>query len=135
MNHEFALAIITAVLSSTGGVGLLQWVLTSKAKKAQDERDRKEKEAEQRRDKQAETSQTWYRESRNHYEIAKEEAAEAKKECSDCMKELRATRQVIYRLLEEFEDKVIPMLDLPEVTAPEIRVTMRATIKSAREAL
>lgn len=124
MNHEFTLAILTALITGPGGWGVLQFFLS-----------RKQKVIEERRNKQAEDSQTWYRESRNHYEIAKDEASAAKRECSDCMKELRNTRQVIYRLLEEFEDQVIPMLMLPDVDPTDIRVTMRATIKAAREAL
>jgi hypothetical protein len=96
---------------------------------------RKQKEREDRQNKQAEVSQTWYSESRHHYEVAKEEAAEAKKECASCMKELRATRQVIYRLLEDLEEQILPMMMLPEGDVTAIRVAMRATIKTARETL
>lgn len=124
MNHEFALTIITSLITGPGLWGIFQLVLS-----------RKQKAAEDRREKQAEDSQTWYRESRNHYEVAKEEAAEAKRECADCMKELRATRQVIYRLLEDLEDQVLPMLMLPDFDNTDIRIAMRATIKTAREAL
>jgi hypothetical protein len=124
MTHEFVLAIATALITGPGGWGILQFVLS-----------RKQKKVEARRNQQAEDSQTWYRESRHHYEVAKGEAAEAKQECSDCMKELRITRQVIYRLLEDLEDQIIPMLMLPEGNPVDTRVAMRATIKTARESL
>jgi acetyl-CoA carboxylase carboxyltransferase component len=124
MNHEFALTIVTSLITGPGVWGIFQIVLS-----------RKQKEREDRHNKLAEDSQTWYRESRHHYEVAKEEAAEAKQECADCIKELRATRQVIYRLLEDLEDQILPMLMMPELNSADIRVAMRVTIKTAREAL
>lgn len=135
MNHEFTLTIVASLITGPGGWGILQFILSRKQKEHEARRSKEAQDADTRRNKQAADSQTWYRESRHHYEVAKDEAAEAKRECSDCMKELRITRQVIYRLLEEFEDQIIPMLMVPNVDPTDIRITMRATIKSAREAL
>lgn len=147
MNHEFILAIAASVLSSTGGVGFLQWWLTNRQKKAQDEKDTKAKEAQDKRDaaaketedrraRQAQDSQTWYNESRHHYELANQEASEARAECKECRKELDHTRRVIYLLFEEFEDQIIPMLSVPDESDPvAIRAATRVVIKKARESL
>lgn len=124
MNHEFALTVVTSLITGPGLWGIFQLFLS-----------RRQKETEERREKQAEDSQTWYRESRHHYEVAKDEASEAKKECADCMMELRATRKVIYRLLEDLEDQVLPMLMVPESDPKDIRMAMREVVKTARETL
>lgn len=135
MNHEFVLAIVTSLITGPGGWGILQFVLSRRQKGVEARKAKEAQETDARRDKQAEDSQTWYRQSRHHYEVAKDEAAEAKKECSECMKELRATRNVIYRLLEDLEEQILPMLMLLDGSPTEIRMAMRATIKTAREAL
>jgi hypothetical protein len=139
MNHELALALITALGSTTlwGVVSL--WLAgrqkkeqdkrDAKAKEDQDKRDAAAKESEDRRAKQAEDSQTWYRESRHHYDVAKHEAEEARSECSECRRELENTRRVIYTMFEEFEDKIIPEIPV------EIRAATRGVIKKARESL
>jgi uncharacterized protein HemX len=135
MNHEFVAAIFVALITGPGGWGTLQFFLSRKQKEIEARRVKEARDADQRRNKQAEDSQTWYRESRHHYEIAKEEAAEAKKECAVCRKELHDTRQVIYKLLEDLEDQILPMLMIPDLDSTGVRVAMRATIKTAREAL
>ena len=147
MSHELILALLTSVFTSTGGVGVVQFWLTGRQKKAQaekdakakteqDEKDAKAKETEELRTQQAKDSQTWYRESRHHYELANQEAAEARTECKECRKELEHTRRVIYLLFEEFEDQIIPMLSVPEeISAVEIRAATRVVIKKARESL
>lgn len=124
MTHEFLAAIVTSLVSSTGGWGILQLVLS-----------RRQNEREQRRDKQAEDSQTWYQQSRHHYAVAKDEAAEAKKECADCREALRATRNAVYMLLEDLEDQIIPMLGLPGADLVATRKAMREAVHKAREAL
>jgi hypothetical protein len=133
MNHEFVSAIIVAVLTSSGLWSVLQLWLSHKQKQVQDEKDAEAKETESRRAKEARDSQTWYRESRNHYDVAKREAAEARAEAKECRKEVELTRQVVYLLLEELEDQVIPMLSSPD--AVEARAATRAVIKTARESL
>jgi hypothetical protein len=136
MNHEFVSAIIVAVLTSSGLWGVLQVWLTHKQKQAQDEKDATAKETESRRAKEARDSQTWYRESRNHYDVAKREAAEAREEAKACRKEVEHTRQIVYLLLEELEDQIIPLLSTPDAVDPiEIRSATRAAIKTARESL
>ena len=136
MSHEFVSAIIVAVLTSSGLWGVLQLFLTHKQKEVQDEKDAEAKRTEARRARQAEDSQTWYRESRNHYDVAKREAAEAREESKECRKELEHTRRVVYLLLEELEDQIIPLLSSPEAVDPiEVRSATRAAIKSARESL
>jgi hypothetical protein len=146
MNHEFALAIITAA-GSTGGWGIVSLWLASRQKKSQDERDAKAKEAQDKRDaeakanedrraKQAEDSQTWYRESRHHYDVANQETAAAREECKECRRELEHTRRVIYTMFEELEDQIIPMLSEPgEINPAQIRAASREVIKKARESL
>lgn len=136
MNHEFVSAIVVAVLTSSGLWGVLQLWLTHKQKEVQDKKDTEAKKAEERRARQAEDSQTWYRESRNHYDVAKREAAEAREESKECRKDLEHTRRVVYLLLEELEDQIIPLLSTPEAIDPiEVRAATRAAIKSARESL
>lgn len=130
MNHEFVSAIVVAVLTSSGLWGVLQLWLTSKQKKAQDEKDTEAKEKDARRTRQAEDSQMWYRESRHHYDIAKHEAEEARDECKECRKELEHTRRVVYVIFEEFEDQIIPLLE-----DVGIRAATREVIKKARESL
>lgn len=142
MNHEFVLAILASVLSSTGGWGVLQYVLGNKQKKKQADKDAKAEELERRRDQQAQDSQVWYRESRNHYDLAKEEAVEAKEEasvaraeCNKCRQELEKTRGVVYMLLEDFEDQIIPMFTIPDTDPVEVRRATRSIIKRARDQL
>jgi acetyl-CoA carboxylase carboxyltransferase component len=124
MTHEFLAAIVTSLVSSTGGWGILQFFLARK----QDKREKV-------RDKQAEDSQTWYRQSKHHYETAVSETVQAKQECADCRKELRDTRNVIYALLEDLEDQIIPMLGLPGADLVATRRAMREAVHKAREAL
>jgi hypothetical protein len=124
VTHEFLAAIVTSLVSSTGGWGILQLILS-----------RRQNEREVRRDKQAADSQTWYRQSKHHYEVAKEEAAQAKLECAECRKALRETRNAVYMLLEDLEDQIIPMLGLPGGDPLETRKAMRAAVHKAREAL
>jgi hypothetical protein len=131
VNHELAAALITSLLSSTGGVGVWQWWLTRR----QHERERIQNEREKVRDKQAEDSQNWYQQSRNHYEIAVQETLQAKKECADCVAALRNTRNAVYVLLEELEDQIIPMLGLPGEDVVATRKAMRLAVHKAREAL
>lgn len=139
--NQFTLAIITA-LGSTGLWGVLQLWLTHRLKKTQDAKDAKAKEKEDRKDaeakeveerrtREAAVSQTWYQESRHHYELANQEASEARNECKECRKELEHTRRVIYLMFEELEDQVIPMLS----DQVEIRAAARGVIKKARESL
>lgn len=135
MNHEFAAAIIVAIITGPGGWGTLQFILSRKQKERDRKKDEDTQKVEDRRTKQAEDSQTWYRESRHHYDVAKGEAAEAKKECASCLTELRAVRHVIYQLLEDLEDKILPMFLEADVDPTDIRLAMRGTIKTAREAL
>jgi hypothetical protein len=135
MSHEFVLALITA-LGSTGMWGVVSLWLASRQKKEQDKKDAAAKKVEDRRARQAEDSQTWYRESRNHYDVAKKEAADARAESKECRKELEHTRRVVYLLLEELEDQIIPLLSAPEAIDPvEVRSATRAAIKTARESL
>jgi hypothetical protein len=120
MNHEFVTTLLVAVVTSLGGwFALYQG---HKQKKTDEERSRK-----------VQDSETWYRESRHNYEIAKKEAEQARQECSECTQELRKTRNAVYTLLEDLEDQVWPMLMLSG--DPEVRSAMRATIRKAREAL
>jgi hypothetical protein len=135
MNHQFVGTVILALITGPGGWGLLQLWLSHKQKQRDVEKDRQDQDAKAKRDKQIEDSQTWYRESKYNYKVAKDEATAAKKECAVCMKELQVTRQVIYRMLEDLEDQIIPMLMLPDTSPAEIRVAMRATIKTARDGL
>jgi len=140
MNSQFAATLVVAVISSIGGwVALfLNGRQTRRQRDREDlerEREERAKEAERRRAQQAEDSQTWYRESRENYDIAKREASEAKQECATCMQELRATRQAIYRLLEDLEEQIIPMLMFADADLREVRVAMRSAVQRARESL
>lgn len=135
MNAQFLNTILTALLSSTGGWGILQFILARRQKRAQDEKDADATTRENRRVKQVEDSQNWYRQSRHHYDLAKREAAESRSECNECRKELEHTRHVIYRLLEELEDQIIPMITTPSADLAATRIAARAAIKQARESL
>lgn len=135
MSHELLLAILASVFSSTGGMGLWQFILASRQKKAQAEKDAQEQARERRRTAQAETSEVWYRESRNHYDLAKREASEARSECNECRRELEKTRSVMYMLLEDFEDQIIPMFTIPDTDPVQVRAATRAIIKRARDTL
>lgn len=142
MNHELLAAMLTALISATSGTGILGLVLSKKQSDKDREREDREKardkeitEAEKARDKEADQARDWYQESRSHYKTAKDEAAEARKECADCKKQLRHDRGVIYTLLEDLEDQIIPMLGLAGTDPVQIRQAMRAVIHKAREAL
>lgn len=135
MNHDFVLAIVTAVVTGPGGWGILQFILSRKQKAADAVREREDREVEAKRDQQAADSQTWYRESKHNYQIAKREAAEAKRECADCRKELNTTRQVIYRMLEDIDEQIITMLQFPDSDLNTIRLALRQVVNTAREAL
>lgn len=125
MNYELLAAIATAFVTATSGTGILGLVLSHKQKAKDQQREDRDKA----RDREAEQARDWYQESREHYRTAKDEAAEARKECADCKEQLRHDRGVIYTLLEDLEDRVIPML--PD----NARKAVRAVIHKAREAL
>lgn len=124
MNHELLATIITALFTSGGGVGILQWWLS-----------KKQKDKDAHRDQQARNAETWYEQSKNHYQLAKDEALEAKRECADCVKQLRVTRLAVYTLLEDLEDQIIPALGLPDADLTATRKLMREAVHKAREAL
>lgn len=124
MNHELLTVLITSLLSSTGGVGLLQWFLA-----------RRQKERDDHRARQTATSENWYNQSRAHYDIARAETEEAKRQCADCLTQLRGTRMAVYTLLETLEDQIIPVLGLPGTDIAETRKAMRSAVHAAREAL
>lgn len=118
MNHEFLTTLIVSLVTGPGGWGLLQLWLS-----------KKQKDKDAHRAKQDEDSKNWYRESREHYKTAKEQAEEARKECGACKEELRIVRNVFYLLLEELEDRIIPMLEDPA------RKATRDAVHNARSAL
>jgi hypothetical protein len=142
MNNQLLVAMLVALITGPGGWGTLQFILSRKQKERDRLRDDQAKKADDRRSSQAEESQTWYRESRHHYELAVKETSQAKKECAECRDELRAskydnhhTRLVVFTLLETLEDQIIPALGLPNADVNETRKAMRVAIHSAREAL
>jgi hypothetical protein len=124
VSHELLLPIIVALITGPGGWGALQLWLNNKQKKDQATKDREH-----------EDSRTWYRESRHHYDIANEEASKARAECNECRHELEKTRSVVYMLLEDFEDQILPMFTLPDTDPVEVRKASRAIIKRARDTL
>lgn len=88
-----------------------------------------------RQQKELEDHRIWYQESHQHYETAKKETNEARKECADCKAELRAVRTAIYGLLEDLEDQIVPMLQLPYVDHVETGKAVRASIRKVRDTI
>jgi hypothetical protein len=112
-----------------------QRVTDLKEQREQRDRETRDQEEARVRAEEAETSRLWFSESRRNYETIKREASEAKRECAKCIDELRSTRDVMYRLLEDLEDQIIPMLMFDDAAPKEVRVAMRAAVRRAREAL
>jgi hypothetical protein len=112
-----------------------QRVTDLKDQREQREKDSREQEEARVRAQEAETNRLWFSESRKNYETIKREASEAKRECAKCIDELRSTREVMYRLLEDLEDQIIPMLMFDNAEPKDVRVAMRAAVRRAREAL
>lgn len=131
MTHELLVTLITALLSSGGGVGAIGLWLSKKQKDRDDIQARRDQE----RDRQVEDSRVWFEQSKSHYQLAKDEVIEARQQCADCLNQLRVTRRAVYTLLENLEDQIIPALGLPDADLTATRRLMREAVHKAREAL
>lgn len=131
MKAEFVVAIVVAVFSSGVWQVILPKILEWKNRKAIAEEER-----ETARNARLERERDiWLRESKNAYRRVERECEKCSNELVATRDELAATRKAVYRLLEDLEDDVIPMLMLPDVEPREIRVAARAAVQRCRGAL
>lgn len=131
MKAEFVVAILVALLSS----GIWQVILP----KLLDWKNRKAIAAQRYEDARNERLQhereTWMDESKDLYASVKAKCLDCEEELKKTREELAATRRAVYRLLEDLEDDVIPMLMVPDVEPRDIRVAARAAVQRCRGAL
>jgi predicted Holliday junction resolvase-like endonuclease len=134
-NATLAGTIGIALASNAGMYALIQSVMRFVERRRERREEAGKQEEARVRAQEAETNRLWFSESRENYATVKREAAQAKNDCAKCIDELRSTREVIYRLLEDLEDQIIPMLMFDNAEPKDVRVAMRAAVRRARDAL
>jgi hypothetical protein len=114
MNSQFVYAILASILSSTGGWGALQYLLSRRE-------NLRKKTSE---DKLAEHDR-WLKDADKAYR-------RVSNDCEKCNLRLDRMSEAFYGLLEDLEDQLMPMLMLPAGDPQEISGCLRVSIRKAR---